>query len=100
MSASSAIKSKKVLFVWEGGERSCEVEGGQTLLDAAQKLGIPILTTCGGQASCSDCRIKVTAGMEQLRYRSVHGLKREQIHPFGDAEEVELGLGESISPLA
>ncbi len=39
-----------------------EVECGQTLLEAAQKAGIALLSVCGGIGVCEDCRIKVVQG--------------------------------------
>lgn len=43
-----------------------EVEEGISILDAAMRHGIPLYHTCGGNASCSTCRIAVLKGGEHL----------------------------------
>lgn len=35
---------------------------GQTLLDAARELGVPLTSDCGGQGICGQCRVQVAAG--------------------------------------
>ena len=44
------------------GERSLEVEGGQTLLSALYENEIFIPSACGGKGSCGHCKIMVPAG--------------------------------------
>ena len=39
---------------------------GESLLAAIQANGVPIATSCGGQASCGTCRLYVRAGAENL----------------------------------
>ncbi len=56
----------KVTFLMDGDESSGDFESGTRLLHAAQKLEVPIISTCGGQPSCTDCRVKVLQGMENL----------------------------------
>lgn len=43
-----------------------DVEEGTTILDAALEAGIPLYHTCGGNCSCSTCRVFVVAGSENL----------------------------------
>ena len=38
------------------------VNSGQTLLEAAQKGGIALLSVCGGNGLCQDCKVKVIQG--------------------------------------
>ena len=45
---------------------SGEVPEGTSILDAAEKLGIPMRHDCGGFATCSTCRVIVHEGMNQL----------------------------------
>lgn len=40
-----------------------QISVGQTLLGAAQKGGIAILSVCGGNGTCQDCRVKVMHGL-------------------------------------
>ena len=35
---------------------------GETLLRALQTAGAPVLSICGGQASCGACRVEIEAG--------------------------------------
>ena len=42
------------------------VQYGQTILQAAQQLGIEIDHFCGGMCSCSTCVVVVLSGMENL----------------------------------
>ena len=43
-----------------------EVEEGTSILDAALDRGVSIYHTCGGNASCSTCRVCVVSGAENL----------------------------------
>jgi len=48
------------------GERTIDVEQGQSLLNASLSAGIPHFHACGGKAKCSTCRVLVLAGNENL----------------------------------
>lgn len=43
-----------------------EVSADTSVLEAAKRAGVPIATVCGGKASCTECRIRVTAGEEHM----------------------------------
>ncbi len=53
----------KILFL---GKREVTVDEGTSILDAALSSGISIYHTCGGNASCSTCRVKILKGFENL----------------------------------
>lgn len=55
----------RVTFLHPDG-RSGEVEPNLTLLDAAKALGFALNHDCGGNASCTTCRVEVLSGSEQL----------------------------------
>lgn len=55
----------RVTFVHPEG-RSGEVDLNTTLLDAAKALGFPLNHDCGGNASCTTCRVEVQSGHENL----------------------------------
>src|SRR3972149_7380333 len=55
----------RVTFLHPEG-KSGEVEVNTSLLDAAKALGIPLNHDCGGNASCTTCRVEVQMGQEQL----------------------------------
>ena len=46
--------------------RSGTVPRNTTLLDAAKELGFPLNHDCGGNASCTTCRVEVQQGAEHL----------------------------------
>jgi len=41
---------------------SGEAANGESLLDCAQRLGVPIESPCGGQSACGKCRVKPVSG--------------------------------------
>ncbi|MDH5639755.1 MAG: (2Fe-2S)-binding protein [Nitrospira sp.] len=43
-----------------------DVELNTSLLDAAKTLGFSLNHDCGGNASCTTCRVEVQAGLEHL----------------------------------
>lgn len=43
-----------------------EVEDGASILEAALDNRVSIYHTCGGNASCSTCRVKILKGAENL----------------------------------
>lgn len=56
--------SYRVTFSNRG--KSVEAEKACSILEAALGHGIAIYHTCGGNASCSTCRVKVLSGGENL----------------------------------
>lgn len=55
----------RVTFLHPQG-RSGEVPTNLTLLEAAEALGFPLNHDCGGNASCTTCRVEVQVGAENL----------------------------------
>ena len=48
------------------GKREVRVDEGVSILDAALGSGVSIYHTCGGNASCSTCRVRILKGAENL----------------------------------
>src|SRR5258708_10228884 len=48
------------------GEKTIDVEPGQSLLNASLSAGIPHFHACGGKAKCSTCRVLVLEGDQHL----------------------------------
>jgi len=46
--------------------KTFEVEKGISVLEAALRHGIQIYHTCGGNCSCSTCRVRVVSGGQNL----------------------------------
>ena len=55
----------RVTFVHSQGT-SGEVQHNITLLEAAEAIGFPLHHDCGGNASCTTCRVDVLVGGENL----------------------------------
>ena len=53
----------KVTFL---GKKEVFAEKGDSLLDTALMAGVPVYHTCGGNASCSTCRVIVKSGADRL----------------------------------
>ena len=47
-------------------ERVISVEEGTSILESALTHGVSVYHTCGGNASCSTCRVRVLQGAENL----------------------------------
>lgn len=59
--------SEKHQVAFQPSGRRGEFEGGTTLLDAAQSLGVDIRSECGGKGTCGKCRVVVTEGRGALK---------------------------------
>ncbi len=55
----------RVSFLHPEG-KSGEVEANLTLLEAAKALGFELNNDCGGNASCTTCRVEVQMGEDNL----------------------------------
>ena len=55
----------RVTFLHSRG-RAGDVEANVTLLEASKELGFPLNHDCGGNASCTTCRVEVQMGGENL----------------------------------
>lgn len=56
----------KIVKISFKGKKAVEVPAGSTVLEAALEKGIPLYHTCGGNCSCSTCRVLVLDGAENL----------------------------------
>ena len=53
-------------ITFKGTKKTFEVEKGISVLDAALRHKVEIFHTCGGNCSCSTCRVIVLSGAENL----------------------------------
>lgn len=58
---SRSVGPLSILVEFEGAARPVAAVSGQTLLTALQAAGAPILSVCGGKASCGACRVSIQA---------------------------------------
>lgn len=50
--------------------RDVPADGGETLLAALVRAGVPVAHACGGLARCSTCRVRVVEGVERCSPRT------------------------------
>ena len=55
----------RITFIHPQG-LSGEVEPNTSILEASKLLGFPLTHDCGGNASCTTCRVEVESGGEHL----------------------------------
>ena len=55
----------RITFIHPQGV-SGEVEPNTSILEASKILGFPLTHDCGGNASCTTCRVEVETGLENL----------------------------------
>lgn len=68
---------------WPSGKK-IKVRHGTTLLDAARRANLPIVTRCGGKAACFMCKVSVRPESELLpigdnERRKLSGLEGDHI---------------------
>ena len=51
---------------FEPSQREVQVPAGTTLIEAAQRAGLPIASTCGADGACGRCGLEILAGGETL----------------------------------
>ena len=61
------------------GEKTLEVEGGQTLLSALYDQKVFIPSACGGKGTCGHCKITVKAGGGSVLATEVPYLTRKEV---------------------
>lgn len=54
------------IITFKNFNKSFEVEKGSSILEIALRHDLPIYHTCGGNCSCSTCRVLVLKGCENL----------------------------------
>lgn len=57
-------------------------------MNSLQDAGIPVASSCGGDAVCAKCLLKVTAGAENLSAPTPEELFLKEIHDIPDDTRV------------
>ena len=70
----------QVRFLHAGDVRTVDVRGEERLLDIAQREGLPLEGTCGGDMACATCHVIVAPG------------DFAQLGPAGEEEEDMLDM--------
>jgi uncharacterized 2Fe-2S/4Fe-4S cluster protein (DUF4445 family) len=71
------MESYEVRFLPD--ENTAGVDGGTTLMEAAEKAGVHINNLCGGKGVCGRCRVKVPNGKIRADKHSISLLSKEEI---------------------
>ena len=71
-----------------------DVEKGISVLEAALRHGVPLYHTCGGNCSCSTCRILVLEGPEHLS--AMEPMEREVLDSFDLKPPHRLGCQSTV----
>jgi len=53
------LSKKKISILFQPSGRRGEIESGKTVLAAAQELGVPIESLCGGKTTCGKCKVRL-----------------------------------------
>src|SRR4029077_15527684 len=64
------IRRQSVSITYSDG-RVVELHRGSTILEASRQAGIPPASACGGRGRSYSCRVRITAGLEDLPPASV-----------------------------
>jgi adenylate cyclase len=56
----------KIRITFLPGQEQVVAEEGATILDAARGAGVPIASSCFGEARCGSCLVQVVRGAENL----------------------------------
>ena len=52
------------------GDFKVTVDDGKSLYEAALQAGLPVASSCGGEATCGKCNMQVTEGEENVSPRT------------------------------
>ena len=69
--------------------KTLEVEKGSSILEATLKHNLPLYHTCGGNCSCSTCRVLVLNGAEHLS--KISAMETEVLDSFDLKSPYRLG---------
>jgi ferredoxin/hemoglobin-like flavoprotein/tRNA A-37 threonylcarbamoyl transferase component Bud32 len=80
----------RITFREAGGDRVAEISNqGLSILDAAQRSGVPLFHECGGRGRCTTCRVRVLAGAAHVQPRTAVEARLASRYGWGD--EIRLG---------
>jgi uncharacterized 2Fe-2S/4Fe-4S cluster protein (DUF4445 family) len=80
-----------VKVIFKPLKQEAEVEPGTSLLDAAQKAGVSILSECGGMGRCGKCKLVVQKGGSPLSPQ-----EREYLTPDEIRQKIRLACQAAV----
>ncbi len=69
-------------------QKVIEVPVNGNLMDTLMEAGIPVASSCGGQAVCTKCLVKVIEGSENLSPQTSDEADMRDIHDFAKNERL------------
>lgn len=82
------MPKEKATVLFQPAGRRALVEVGKTVLQAAQDLGVPIESVCGGKSTCGKCRVRVEEGYFA---KEAFESRRGNLSPFSAEEAKFIG---------
>lgn len=76
------MRKEKLSVLFQPSGLRGEVEAGKTLLQAAQELGVPLQSLCGGKNTCGKCKVRV-----ENRRPGKEGSRPHLLSPFTSEEK-------------
>lgn len=74
------VENNPVKVEFEPIGRRVEMPAGSTLLEAARKAGVAVLSVCGGIGICQDCRVRVLKGqLSELTFEENETFSPEEL---------------------
>jgi uncharacterized 2Fe-2S/4Fe-4S cluster protein (DUF4445 family) len=53
------LSKEKISILFQPSGQRGDIEAGKTILQAAQELGVPLQSVCGGKNTCGKCKVRV-----------------------------------------
>jgi uncharacterized 2Fe-2S/4Fe-4S cluster protein (DUF4445 family) len=76
------LVKEKISVLFQPSGRRGEIKAGKTVLQAAQEMGVPLESVCGGKHTCGKCRVRV-----QDRVVEKTDFSGTRLSPFTPEEE-------------
>jgi uncharacterized 2Fe-2S/4Fe-4S cluster protein (DUF4445 family) len=76
------LVKERISVLFQPSGRRGEIKAGKTVLQAAQELGVPLESVCGGKHTCGKCRVRV-----EDRALGKTELSQTRLSPFTAEEE-------------
>jgi adenylate cyclase len=61
------LKRRNNIAISYPGDKSVTVPSGTSILEASRIAGVPHASVCGGRGRCSTCRVRILAGIENVK---------------------------------
>ena len=83
------LDKEKISVLFQPSGRRGEVESGKTILQAAQELGVPLESVCGGKFTCGKCKVRVEAKSSSSGHETLSPFTGEEARFINEHEQKE-----------